>query len=408
MTKLRILLTILTFIVVFTLGTAAFMYARGYRLNLRENSINPTGLLVLKSDPDGAQIFIDNELKSATNTTMSLPPGMYDIRIEKEGYISWIKTLEIKAEIVTEETAHLFKSAPSLTAITFSGVENPTPSQDMSKISYIAPVPIKVATASANLNGYGLWVMEMANLPLGFSREPRRITDGKLNSATWQFSPDDREIILDIAKLSYLLPISETTNEAQRVNITQRKVTTLKLWGETEKTRLESHVNKLPIELKEILLNNASSVVFSPDERMIMYTASASAKLSDNLIKDFPGASTQKQNRDINIYHTYIYDIKEDRNFLIDNDSKNLITKGGITTSAQRRLAFFPTSRNLLLAEPNKITIMDYDGTNRQVVYEGNYVAPFAFPTLSYDRIIILTNLGAEDKIPNLYSVGIK
>ena len=231
MTKLRILLTILTFIVVFTLGTAAFMYARGYRLNLRENTINPTGLLVLKSDPDGAQIFIDNELKSATNTTMSLPPGTYDVRIEKEGYISWIKTLEIKAEIVTEETAHLFKSAPSLTAITFSGVENPTPSQDMSKISYIAPVPIKVATASANLNGYGLWVMEMANLPLGFSREPRRVTDGKLNSATWQFSPDDREIILDIAKLSYLLPISETTNEAQRVNITQRKVTTLKLWG---------------------------------------------------------------------------------------------------------------------------------------------------------------------------------
>jgi len=384
------------------------MYARGYRLNLRENSINPTGLLVLKSDPDGAQIFIDDELKSATNTTMSLPPGSYEVRVEKDGYISWIKTLQIEAEIVTEETAHLFKSAPSLTAITFSGVENPAPSRDMTKIAYVVPTPEKVATREANLNGFGLWIMEMTNLPLGFSREPRKITNGNLNGALWQFSPDDREILLDLNKNTFLLPISDTTLENQRVNVAAKKLATLRTWETTKKTLLESHLAKLPDEIKDILLEKSSAVVFSPDERMILYTASASAKLSEGLIKDFPGASTQKQDRDIKNGQTYIYDIKEDRNFLIDEDPKNLVIEGGISSSLARRLSFFPTSRNLILAEPNKVTIMDYDGTNRQVVYEGNYVSPFAFPTLSFDRIIILTNLGAEDKIPNLYSVGIK
>lgn len=408
MTRLRIFLTVLTFIVVMTLGVLAFMYAKGYRFNPKESSINPTGLLVLKSDPDGAQIIINGELKSATNTTISLTPGSYEVRVEKDGYISWIKTLEIKAEIVTEETAHLFKTAPSLTAITFSGASNPIISHDMTKLSYVVPIPQKIATREANLNGYGLWIMEMTNLPLGFSREPRRITDGNLNTAVWQFSPDDREIMLELNKLSYLLPAASTTLEPSRVNITSRKTAILKTWDTSKKTRLDSHIAKLEPDVQNLLRETASALVFSPDERMILYTASKSATLKEDLIKEFPGSSTQKQVRDIKADHTYIYDIKEDRNFLIDDNAKDLVIEGGFTSTATRRISFFPTSRNLILVEPNKVYVMDYDGTNRQVVYEGNYVSPYAFPTLSSDRIIILTNLGAEDKLPNLYSVGIK
>ena len=51
---------------------------------------------------------------------------------------------------------------------------------------------------------------------------------------------------------------------------------------------------------------------------------------------------------------------------------------------------------------------MDYDGTNRQEVYAGSYVAPHAYPALTTDRIIILTNLGANTSPPNLYSLSLK
>jgi hypothetical protein len=71
-------------------------------------------------------------------------------------------------------------------------------------------------------------------------------------------------------------------------------------------------------------------------------------------------------------------------------------------------LSWFPNSKNLILAEEGKVTIMDYDGTNRQVVYSGNYVSPYAFPFVNTGKIIILTNLGANSSLPNLYSLSLK
>ena len=92
---------------------------------------------------------------------------------------------------------------------------------------------------------------------------------------------------------------------------------------------------------------------------------------------------------------TYVYDIKEDRNFLISDYES-------------QQISWFPTSAHLVQAQPNKVTIMDYDGTNRQVVYDGAYQAPFAFPSSNPNRLLIVTNLGSDSSIPNLYSLSLK
>ena len=62
----------------------------------------------------------------------------------------------------------------------------------------------------------------------------------------------------------------------------------------------------------------------------------------------------------------------------------------------------------LVLAEEGKVIIMDYDGTNRQEVYTGSYIAPHAFPTVSDERLLLLTNLGADSGSPNIYSLTLK
>jgi len=148
--------------------------------------------------------------------------------------------------------------------------------------------------------------------------------------------------------------------------------------------------------------------VFSPDENMILYTASASASLPDNLIKQLPGASTQKQERNIGENRTYVYDIKEDRNFLITNQEVTINNQPSIVNGSQGgALRWLSTSRHLLLAGPNQVAIMDYDGTNRQVVYSGSYSAPFAFPFTNTTKLLILTNLGASST-PNLYTLTVK
>ena len=389
MTKIRVLIFLSTIIIVGSLATFIFYFARGYSFDIKSFSFTPNGLLVAKSDPDSAQIFINEELETATNATIRLRPGTYDVAIRKEGYLPWYKRIVIEKEIVTEVNAHLFRAVPSLSAVTFSGVVKPVASSDFTKIIY-ATLPVN----SENKEKAGLWLIETVNFPFGFTKDPRRLTDGNLSNASWQFSPDAREILLTTKNGVFLLDAGSFTPQNQRVNVASKKEEILARWEKERQTKFESLLKRLPDEVAEILKYKASNVVFSPDKTKVLYTASESAVLSKNLIKPVPGASTQKQERNIKPGRTYIYDIKEDRNFLISEEPKTL--------------SWFPTSRHLILAEENKITILDYDGTNRQVVYSGSYVAPYAFPTASTENLLILTNLGADSVTPNLYSLSLK
>jgi hypothetical protein len=274
----------------------------------------------------------------------------------------------------------------------------------MTKIAYVV-----LPDQNGNeLETQGLWVMEMLNLPLGFARDPKRITDGDLTNTSLEWSPNGREILLTTKTGSFLLDASKFTPQSQRINITTGKKEILAEWKIELDKKLKAQIAKLPDKFESIIERKVKAIAFSPDEDMIVYTASGSANISDNLIKQLPGASTQGQERNLKENHTYVYDIKEDRNFLIDENSSDLIIEGGYQSKAERRLSWFITSRHLVLAEKDKITILDYDGTNRQTVYAGSYLAPHAFPTLSLDRLIILTNLGAASTPANLYSLSIK
>ena len=401
MTRLRVLLGLLTLLVVGLLGLFLSLYARGYRFDGQTFRFKPSGLLVVKSDPSGAQVFVNGELSTATDTTVSLAPGTYDVSIRKESFHPWNKRLVIEKEVVTEAIASLFRVAPSLSSVTFSGVVNPVISADGTRIAYATP------PSREDPEKGGLWAIETVNLPIGFARDPRRVTDGDLTAADWQFSPDGREILVSLGQSVFLLDASTFTPQARRVNVAARKEIILAEWEEERGTRLSSQIKILPDELIDILQRKVSSIVFSPDETKILYTASGSATIRENLIKPLPGSSSQKQERDIKEGHTYIYDIKEDRNFLIDEGAESLLIDSKLVPELTRRLAWFPTSKHLVLSEAGKITIIDYDGTNRQLVYSGSYVSPHAYPFGSTSRLLILTSLGA-DTTPNLYSLTLK
>ncbi|OGM78505.1 hypothetical protein A2376_02300 [Candidatus Woesebacteria bacterium RIFOXYB1_FULL_47_31] len=401
MTRLRVLLGLLTLLVVGLLGLFLSLYARGYRFDGQTFRFKPSGLLVVKSDPSGAQVFVNGELSTATDTTVSLAPGTYDVSIRKESFHPWNKRLVIEKEVVTEAIASLFRVAPSLSSVTFSGVVNPVISADGTRIAYATP------PSREDPEKGGLWAIETVNLPIGFARDPRRVTDGDLTAADWQFSPDGREILVSLGQSVFLLDASTFTPQARRVNVAARKEIILAEWEEERGTRLSSQIKILPDELVDILQRKVSSIVFSPDETKILYTASGSATIRENLIKPLPGSSSQKQERDIKEGHTYVYDIKEDRNFLLDEGAESLLIDSKLVPELTRRLAWFPTSKHLVLSEAGKITIIDYDGTNRQLVYSGSYVSPHAYPFGSTSRLLILTSLGA-DTTPNLYSLTLK
>jgi len=403
MAKIRVIAFIIGIIIVGLVGTFFAFYARGYRFNLKSFDFQPNGILVIKSEPDGASVFINGDLETATNATISLAPGVYDVEVRRDGYFSWYKRLTIDKEIVTQATVSLFRNVPSLSPATFLGANNPIMSPDGSKIAY----SVLPGTGITD-DKIGLWTLDTFALPLGFSNDAKRITDGDLTNTSYTFSPNGRQVILTTSNGIFVLDTGSFTPQNQRINMASQKESIQAGWRKEESVKKISLIKNLPPELIDTLTRKTTDFVFSPDETMILYTASSSSILANNLIKQLPGASTQKQERNIQPGQTYIYDIKEDRNFKIADQPIMIGEKLSEKSMIVPALRWMSSSRHLLLAAPGQIIIMDYDGTNREVVYSGSYIQTYAFPFNNTTRLLILTNLGAESAPANLYTLTIK
>lgn len=391
MVKLRMLILLSTVLIVGTIAGIAILFARGFRLEKKQDGstiqIAAKGLLVVNSEPTGAQVFIDDILQTATNNTITLDPGSHAVSVRKEGFLEWHKTLEIQKEVVNQINAYLLPSAPSLTALSFSGVINPQVSPDFTKIVYAVP------TNKDETKG-GLWMYETTNLPLGFGRDPQRITNADLSTFSWEWSPDARNILVASKSATYLLPVSTYTESKQLVNVASQVQKIKSDWKVSKNEKTVAQLAKLDLEVRKIFQTSTNNIVFSPDETKILYTATASATIPTGVVKELPGSSSQVQARTIKPHSAYIYDIKEDRNFLID-DTGNPVY-------------WVQNSLNVVIPDKDKIVVADYDGTNKAIVYSGNYQFPYAFPTTSTSKMVMLTSFGATGTLPNLYWLSLK
>lgn len=394
MVKLRVLILLSTLLVVGVIGTVAILFARGFRLEKKSDDgslqISAKGLLVVNSEPTGAQVFIDDNLQTATNNTLSLDPGSHAVSVRKEGFLEWKKTLNIEKEVVNQVNAYLIPSAPSLTALSFSGIINPQVSPDFTKIVYAVPID----KVNADETKGGLWMYETTNLPLGFGRDPKRITNADLSTYAWEWSPDGRDILVASKSATYLLPVSSYTESKQLVNIATQVTKIKKEWSDSESEKTTAQLAKLELEVRKVFQTSSKNIQFAPDETKILYTATASATIPTGIVKELPGSSSQTQERTVKPNKTYVYDIKEDRNFLVEETGNPVY--------------WVQNSLNLVIPDKQKIVVADYDGTNKLTVFSGNYVFPYAFPTTSTSKMVILTNFGATGTLPNLYWLSLK
>jgi len=121
----RRFLTLLFVVILFVIGPAIVLYGSGYRINFEKKRIERTGLLHVTTEPDDTTMVIDGQSHNVNKelVTTGLLPKDYDIIINKEGYHSWVKTLEIKAgESTFIRDVRLFKDS------TPSTIETITPS----------------------------------------------------------------------------------------------------------------------------------------------------------------------------------------------------------------------------------------------------------------------------------------
>ncbi|MBI2029184.1 PEGA domain-containing protein [Candidatus Gottesmanbacteria bacterium] len=419
------------FAITFIIGVSLLLifYGRGYRFNLSQGSFEPKGLLVANSQPNGAQIFVNDKLSSATNTTITLEPSWYNVRMEKEGYSPWQKDVRVQGEVVAKTDAVLFPINPSLSPITVSGVSNPKVSQDTTKIVFSV-------SKSNNGNedpfeGNGVFILELTDRPLGATRNTRQIAKDSpilsFENATYQWSPTGKQLLALIDDKYYLLDTSILNTAPQNVTLTLDNV--YDSWNEEEEILKQERLGTLKPDLAGILNNSATNLIWSPDETKILYQATASATIPQIIKPALIGTNPTGEERNLKPGQIYVYDIKEDKNFFIvdknglkpspttvptkntQNVSKNNLELGPPAGgwNLEFPLMWFPTSSHLLLAEEGKISVMDYDGLNKVTLYAGPFFDNLIAPWPNGSKIVILTTLNPQPgSKPNLYAINIR
>lgn len=390
-------------------SVGAILYAKGYRIDFSGKNngriIAGTGLLVATSKPDGARVLVNDHLTTATNNTINLAPGQYDVKIEKDGYLSWTKRITIKNGLVSEANALLFPTAPKLDAITTIGVRSVVMNPASNLLAYT------VASNSATKNG--VYVLNMNTGPFTFlgvggTQLVNDVTDA-FSQADISFSPDGKQILAKTSNSYYLLDV---TNGNQAPRDVTNTLLTVNHDFEIQQAELDKKLNaSLSKDLRPVASTYFSHTVPSPDADKLLYTASQSATLPFVLKKKVPSLNSTPDQRQIRKGDTYVYDIREDKNFRVFDVSTltPLIAKPEEPQTQSKSPQFFwhADDRHLIFAESGKVRIMEYDGGNTTTAFEGPFYDSFVAPWPDGSSIAILLRFSSD--VPyNLYRIGLQ
>jgi len=378
--KNRIIFSISIVFLIGLIATAAIFWARGFKPNFRDGTIDRTGLLVVSSVPTGASVFLDDRLTSATDTTIAfLDPKTYSVRIEKDGFSVWEKQIDIVADLSTEIKALLFPLAPEIKPLTTTGASSPTLSPDSSKLVY----------GTTGERG-GLFILPMTSSPLPFRQNAKQIAD---NTASFDFSqgkfiwgPNSSELIAQFTdedgKVTANLLLNANENNQELRDITASLTSTLSAWQEELNANAQTQAITIPDAVKE-----ATSTAKSEVEPLINYFPTG-LNFSPNEDKVF------YQDKD-GIYK--VFDLTKDTETTLPA-FEDLIN-----------LSWYPDSNHLVVAQTGKISIIEADGNNNMTVFTGSYENGFVFAHPSGNQLIVLTTLTQQESTPpNLYAVVLR
>lgn len=370
----RLLITLAIFLGILATSGAIFFYARGFKINPQNGRIEKTGMILAKSTPDGAKVFVDGKLVTATNSPISLKPGTYRITIIKDGYSTWEKELPVKEELVTNINALLIPKTPELKPLTASGAFLPKLSEDKDKIAYLVKSGEKP----------GLWLFPLSSSPLTFFRNnPRPLAlDTKEASASAAtevaWAPDDSQVLATLGSRFYLLETNKL-NSPPLKKILEPESTQL-AWEEEKTQKKALLAQRFGLENDWGKIATDSATLWSPDERHFLYTRKKEEKI---------------QWRVRNLEKPLGVGEKEDYLVLETAADSNL------------QLLWHSDSAHLILTEGMVINLIEIDGKNKTQVYAGTLFDSFVAPTPSGDRLIILTSFKEEGE-PNLYTLSLQ
>lgn len=395
----RTIFSITIAILVLLVTIAAIFWARGFKPDLKKG-IERTGLLVITSTPTGASVFLDGRLTAATDTNIAyLDPKTYKVRIEKEGYSTWEKDVEVVADLATEIKAVLFPVAPAIKPLTTAGALNPAISPDGTKIAY----------AQAGENG-GLFVLPMSDRPFPFRQGPRVLVRNGANldfsKAVFIWGPDSKELVAqfrdDEDKISANLLVDSDQKDQKAQDITASLNATILGWQTEIDQRAQTLALLAPDQIKSA---TAEAKVGQKQPATLESFESPTLGLpglQTNIINYFPSGLVFSPDEE-----KILYQNKEGKFKIYDISDKKESTLPDFTEL--KSISWYPDSSHLVVAEDAKISIIEADGENKMTVFSGNFINGFVFANPSGSGLVILTTLTQGEGTPaNLYEINLK
>jgi hypothetical protein len=125
--RIRAILFYFSVILFFILVPVILLYSFGYKLDINRFRIIKTGLIHVKSIPDGAKVYVDGRnINNTTPVTIEgLMPGEYKLSLELENYYTWYQKVSVESGKSTViDRIILFPKKQHLDKINISGVED--------------------------------------------------------------------------------------------------------------------------------------------------------------------------------------------------------------------------------------------------------------------------------------------
>ncbi|MFH1294985.1 MAG: PEGA domain-containing protein [bacterium] len=388
MRKKELFQTIFTAVSLITLTTAIFLYAGGYRLRKDDqgNSVmlKSTGLVSVKSIPQGANVYINGVLATATNNTIAaVEPGKHTIKVIKNGYAPWSKEIEVFPELATDITAVLISQSPRLEPLTNTGADKPT----------VSPTFTKLAFLSSDSETPGIWVVSLSEGTLNlFRSSPNVVLKDTSNtkysqSSQLEWSPDEKFLLIELETGRFqLFNLVDKTVESIVSATEAAAIRTT--WDETARQKRAAFIEKLdiPQDLQEQAISKEA--MWAPDGKKFLY---------------------KKVNGDQLEHRVY----NSERPLPVGELVDALVFTTAID-GPQPQISWYADSFHLILTEGNiaadkrgSIFMIRIDGTNKTEIYNSAVYSDHVFSTPGGDKIVVLTSFKSTGQT-DLYTIGLR
>lgn len=372
-----------SFLIIVT--TVIFLYTSGYRL-LKEENVNVdfrrTGMISAKSLPEGANVYLNGVLKTASNDTIqALDPGIYQLRISRNGFVTWEKDVEVFAELVTDITAVLISQSPRLEPLTNTGARMPVISPTLSKLAYF----------SKDGSESGVWIIPLTNTGLSlFRAEPYVAIEDTFNTMfssgkSIEWSPDEKELLVQGPNdIYYVIDLNtkavESTVSADPIR---------EEWETLRLTKRNDFLAKIDIPEEMLRVAQAPETKWSPDEKKFMYKVAK----EDNTVE----------------YRVYNMEKPMPVGEKVDNLVFTLATD-----APEPSITWYADSFHLILVDGNveeeksgSINLIRIDGTNKTEIYNNTMYSNNVYSSPVGDKLIFLTSFKSGEQT-DLYTIGIR